>query len=311
MRIVFAGTPEPAVPSLEALVAAGHEVVGVVTRPDAPAGRGKKLRPSPVAVRAEELGLEVLKPVHPREADFIDWLTAKAPEACPVVAYGALVPDHVLAIPRHGWINLHFSLLPAWRGAAPVQRSIMAGETTTGATTFELVRELDAGPVYRTTTEPIAATDTAADLLGRLAVSGARLLADTLAGIEAGERPVAQPSQGISLAPKLTVAETRIDWTRPAGEVSALVRGAHPNPGAWTMLEGQRFKVALAVPVELTEPLAPGELRATRRQLLAGTGEGAVELVRVQAFGKKEMAGADWARGLHQLPERFDVEETA
>ena len=129
MRIVFAGTPEPAVPSLEALVAAGHEVVGVVTRPDAPAGRGKKLRPSPVAVRAEELGLEVLKPVHPREADFVDWLTAKAPEACPVVAYGALVPDHVLAIPRHGWINLHFSLLPAWRGAAPVQRSIMAGET--------------------------------------------------------------------------------------------------------------------------------------------------------------------------------------
>ncbi|MEL4356850.1 MULTISPECIES: methionyl-tRNA formyltransferase [unclassified Luteococcus] len=310
MRIVFAGTPEPAVPSLEALVAAGHEVVGVVTRPDAPAGRGKKLTASPVAKRATELGLEVVKPCHPRDADFIDWLVTKAPEACPVVAYGALVPQHVLDIPTHGWINLHFSLLPAWRGAAPVQRSIMAGEAQTGASTFRLVPELDAGPVFRTLTEQIGELDTSAELLERLARSGARLLCNTLADIADGEQPTAQPDDGITLAPKLTVEETRVDWRRPAAEVSCLVRGANPNPGAWTTLNGERFKLWLARPACLpdgVEPLAPGALHATRKQVFVGTGDGAVELLRVQAFGKKEMAAADWARGMHELPTGFDA----
>lgn len=297
MRIVFAGTPEPAVPSLSALVAAGHEVVGVVTRPDAPAGRGKKLRPSPVAVKADELGLEVVKPVHPRDEDFVAWLTEKAPEVCPVVAYGALVPQRVLDIPSHGWVNLHFSLLPAWRGAAPVQRSIMAGEQTTGASVFRLVQELDAGDVYRTLTEPIGELDTSADLLERLARSGAQLLVDTLADIEAGVLPTAQPSEGVTLAPKITVEQTRLDWRRPAAELHNLVRGAYPNPGAWTMLDGERFKVLLTAPAESLE-LAPGELRANKRQLFVGTGAGTLELLRVQAFGKKEMSGADWARGV-------------
>ncbi|MEL4505830.1 methionyl-tRNA formyltransferase [Luteococcus sp. H138] len=310
MRIVFAGTPEPAVPSLEALLAAGHEVVGVVTRPDAPAGRGKKLRPSPVALKAAELGLEVVKPAHPRDANFVEWLSAKAPDACPVVAYGALVPQHVLDIPTHGWINLHFSLLPAWRGAAPVQRSIMAGESSTGASTFELVAELDAGPVYRTRTEPVAELDTSADLLDRLAVSGAQLLVDTLADVAEGKQPSAQPVDGISLAPKLTVDETRVDWAQPARRIAALIRGANPNPGAWTELDGQRFKIWLARPSALpdgVEPLAPGRLHTTRKQVFVGAGDGAVELLRVQAFGKKEMAAADWARGLHQPPVGFDL----
>ncbi|WP_394274805.1 methionyl-tRNA formyltransferase [Luteococcus sp.] len=312
MRIVFAGTPDPAVPSLDALVAAGHEVVGVVTRPDAPSGRGKKLRPSPVAVRAEELGLEVVKPTHPRDEDFIAWLTQKAPEACPVVAYGALVPQKVLDIPTHGWLNLHFSLLPAWRGAAPVQRSIMAGETITGASVFELVAELDAGPVYRTLTEEVGELDTSADLLERLSHSGAELLVQTLADIAAGATPTPQPDEGITLAPKITVDETRIDWQQPAARIGALVRGANPNPGAWTMLEGQRFKVLLATPATSLpeglqeETLSPGALHATKRQLLVGTGDGVLELVQVQAFGKKQMAGADWARGMHALPEGFE-----
>lgn len=314
MRIVFAGTPDPAVPSLDALVAAGHEVVGVVTRPDAPSGRGKKLRPSPVAVRADELGLEVVKPTHPRDADFVAWLTAKAPEACPVVAYGALVPQKVLDIPTHGWLNLHFSLLPAWRGAAPVQRSIMAGDDLTGASVFELVAELDAGPVYRTLTEQVGPLDTSADLLERLSHSGADLLVQTLDDIAADATPTPQPTEGITLAPKLTVDETRIDWQQPAARIGALVRGANPNPGAWTMLDGQRFKVLLATPAtslpeELQETgLAPGALHATKRQLLVGTGDGVLELLQVQAFGKKQMAGADWARGMHTLPQGFELD---
>ncbi|WP_420174991.1 methionyl-tRNA formyltransferase [Luteococcus sp. OSA5] len=311
MKIVFAGTPEVAVPTLDALVEAGHEVLGVVTRPDAPAGRGKKLTASPVAVRAQELGLEVVKPQHPRDEDFVGWLTAKQPEACPVVAYGALVPEHVLAIPTHGWVNLHFSLLPAWRGAAPVQRSIMAGESLTGATTFRLVPELDAGPVYGSITEPIGELDTSADLLARLAGRGAGLMVDTLASIASGAQPQPQPAEGISLAPKITVAETRIDWSQPAQQIAAMVRGAHPSPGAWTTLEGQRFKVSLARVASLPDAvdvLRPGQLHATKRQLLVGTGDHPLELLQVQAFGKKQMAGADWARGVHQLPEAFDTD---
>lgn len=311
MKIVFAGTPEVAVPTLDALVEAGHEVLGVVTRPDAPAGRGKKLTASPVAVRAQELGLEVVKPQHPRDEDFVGWLTAKQPEVCPVVAYGALVPEHVLAIPTHGWVNLHFSLLPAWRGAAPVQRSIMAGESLTGATTFRLVPELDAGPVYGSITERIDELDTSADLLARLAGRGAGLMVETLASIASGAEPQPQPAEGVSLAPKITVAETRIDWSQPAQQIAAMVRGAHPSPGAWTTLEGHRFKVSLARVASLPEAmdvLRPGQLHATKRQLLVGTGDHPLELLQVQAFGKKQMAGADWARGVHQLPEAFDTD---
>ena len=165
MRVVFAGTPEVAVPSLDALLASRHEVVAVFTRPDAPSGRGKRLTASPVAERAAELGLETLKPHRPRDQDFVARLTELAPDCCPVVAYGALLPQRVLDIPPQGWVNLHFSLLPAWRGAAPVQRAILAGDQVTGATTFRIVLELDAGPTFASITEPIRPTDTAGDLL--------------------------------------------------------------------------------------------------------------------------------------------------
>ncbi|WP_300677064.1 methionyl-tRNA formyltransferase [Nocardioides sp.] len=301
MRVVFAGTPEVALPSLEALLASPHEVVAVVTRPDAPSGRGLKLVASPVAQRAEELGITVLKPEHPRDPEFQAALAALEPDACPVVAYGALLPQSALDIPTHGWINLHFSLLPHWRGAAPVQHAIWAGDEFTGATTFRIVRELDAGPTFGVMTERVRPTDTAGDLLGRLAEGGAQLLVATLDGIELGEIEAReQPVDGISLAPKISVEDARISWTEPAVGVDRRIRACTPAPGAWTLLAGERFKVG---PVTITEEtLAPGELEIRKNEVLVGTGSTAVRLGTVKAFGKKEMAAADWARGVHLDP---------
>ena len=244
MRLVFAGTPQAAVPALDALLASGHEVAAVVTRPDAPAGRGLHLVPSPVGERAAEAGIEVLKPPRPRDPAFLDRLRAIAPDCCPVTAYGALIPQAALDIPGHGWVNLHFSLLPAWRGAAPVQHAILHGDDLTGATTFRLVLELDAGPVFGMLTEPIRPRDTAGDLLARLAVSGAGLLVATLDGIESGQleaRP--QPAEGVSLAPKITAADARVRWDRPALAVDRQIRACTPSPGAWTVLGDARIKL--------------------------------------------------------------------
>ncbi|GAB3705132.1 methionyl-tRNA formyltransferase [Mariniluteicoccus flavus] len=302
MRLVFAGTPDVALPSLDALVESDHDVVSVVTRPDAPAGRGKRLVASPVAVRAEQLGLEVLKPDHPRDPDFVERLTALAPDCCPVVAYGALVPQHVLDIPRLGWANLHFSLLPRWRGAAPVQRAVMAGDAETGACVFRLVRELDAGDVYANFRTPIAAGETSGELLDRLAVDGARLLVDTMDALADGTADATpQPADGVSLAPKITVADAEIDWSATDEEVDRLVRGCAPAPGAWTTFRGERFKVLRARPVG-GDRLPAGELRATKKSLEVGTGTRPVALELVQAQGKKAMAGADWARGVQLVP---------
>lgn len=306
MRVVFAGTPDVAVVALDRLMASEHEVVAVITRPDAPRGRSKKLVPSPVAVRAAELGLEVLKPARPRDEEFVARLTELAPDCVPIVAYGALIPEHVITIPTHGWVNLHFSLLPRWRGAAPVQRAIIAGDTETGAATFSLVPELDAGDVYGMVEEPIGATDTSGDLLGRLAVSGAELLALTLSSIEAGVAPTPQPTQGITLAPKITVDDARIDFDQPAEVIDRLVRGCNPAPGAWTRFRGERFKVNKVGPTSGAElsprdaqPLAPGELSVTRRSVLVGSGTSPLELQDVRPFGKRDMRAADWARGVN------------
>ena len=300
---MFAGTPSVAVPSLEALVGSGHEVVAILTRPDAARGRSRKLVPSAVGAWAADRGIAVLKPKHPRDPDFVAALTALAPEACPVVAYGALVPQHVLDIPTHGWVNLHFSLLPRWRGAAPVQRAIMAGDEVTGVTTFRLVQELDAGPVYGTTSRTLDGTETTGALLEALAHDGARLLLDTLDAIAAGATPAPQVDlERLTLAPKITVEEARLDWTHPAVELDRLIRGCSPDPMAWTLLRAaggeERFRVALAAPT-LEEGLAPGEVRVEKRRVLVGTGSDALQLLRVQPQGKKEMAAADWGRGVH------------
>lgn len=298
MRLVFAGTPEVSVTALEAIVASGHELVAVVTRPDAPAGRGRKLVASPVAQYAEQLGgVEILKPVKPSDPEFLARLQEIAPDCCPVVAYGGLLPQAALDIPPHGWINLHFSVLPAWRGAAPVQHSIISGDDVTGASTFRIVKALDAGPVYGVLTEPIGAKDTSGDLLTRLSVSGAKLLVDTLDGIQAGVlQAVEQPADGVTIAPKLTVEDAEIDLLHPAQQIDRLVRGCNPAPGAWTMFRGERLKVLATAPTD--DELAPGVLEATKSSVKVGTGSKAIELVTVQPQGKKPMAGADWARGV-------------
>ncbi|QSR31128.1 methionyl-tRNA formyltransferase [Nocardioides sp. S5] len=298
MRVVFAGTPEVAVPALEAVAASRHELVGVVTRPDAPSGRGRRLVASPVAQRAEELGVPVLKPEHPRDPDFQAALADLRPDACPVVAYGALLPQSALDLVPHGWINLHFSVLPSWRGAAPVQHSLWAGDAVTGATTFRIVKALDAGPVFGVMTERIRPGDTAGDLLERLAEGGAGLLVQTLDGIEDGSLEAReQQAEGVSFAPKILVDDARVDWTHPAVGIDRQVRACTPAPGAWTTYAGERMKIGPVTPTDHPQ-LEPGVIEVTKNAVHVGTGTTPVRLGQVKAFGKKEMAAADWARGV-------------
>ncbi|ROO83911.1 methionyl-tRNA formyltransferase [Actinocorallia herbida] len=299
MRLVFAGTPETAVPPLRALLESSHEVVAVVTRPDAPAGRGRKLVASPVGEVAEAAGIEVLKPAKASDPEFLARLTELAPDCCPVVAYGAILRKEALAIPRLGWVNLHFSLLPAWRGAAPVQHAILAGDEITGAMTFQIEEGLDTGPVFGHLTEPIRPDDTSGTLLERLAVAGARLLADTMDGLEIGGlRAVPQSDEGVSYAAKLTPEIARVDWTAPAMRVDRLVRACTPAPGPWTTLREDRIKLGPVRPAAGGGPLAPGEIKVTRNEVLVGTATHPVALSEVQAPGKKRMRAVDWARGL-------------
>jgi methionyl-tRNA formyltransferase len=300
VRVLFAGTPAVAVPSLNALVEAGFQVVAVLTRPDAPVGRKRVLTPSPVAARAADLGIEVIHAAR-IGADTIARISALSPDVAAIVAYGGLVPPAALGVPRHGWINLHFSLLPAWRGAAPVQRAVMAGDDVTGAVTFQLEEGLDTGPVFGTLTETVGPEDTAGELLERLSHSGAVLLTQTLAAVAAG-KAVARPQQGdVSLAPKLTLDDGRLDWKKPALALGRQARGVTPEPGAWTVLDGHRVKLE---PLRLRPDvagLAPGSLSVQGRSVLVGTGSHAVELTRIQPAGKKMMAAADWARGMASL----------
>jgi methionyl-tRNA formyltransferase len=299
VRLVFAGTPQVAVPALDALLASRHEVVAVVTRPDAPAGRGRRAARSPIATRADDAGVLVMTPERVRDPDFLDALTELAPDCCPVVAYGALVPPVALAIPPHGWINLHFSLLPAWRGAAPVQHAVLHGDDVTGASTFRLEEGLDTGPVYGVVTEPIAPTDTSGTLLDRLARSGAELLVATLDGIEAGTlQPIPQPVEGVSLAPKITVDDARVAWTEPAIAVDRRIRACTPQPGAWTTFRGKRIRVFPVHHAAADVTGDPGELRVERARVVVSTATTAVELSDVQSPGKRAIPAPDWARGV-------------
>jgi methionyl-tRNA formyltransferase len=311
MRLVFAGTPAAAVVSLDALLKSRHTVAAVVTRPDAKAGRGLQVGASLVAERAAQSGIEVLKPTRPADPDFLARLREIDPDCCPVTAYGALLPQQALDIPAQGWVNLHFSVLPSWRGAAPVQHAILHGDDVTGATTFRIVRELDAGPVFGVVTEAVLPTDTAGDLLARLSIAGAELLVATLDGIEAGEleaRP--QPADGVTLAPKVSTADAEVHWQHPAIAVDRLIRACTPAPGAWTRLDGSRVKlspVRLAPAGEATaggspRP-APGELvlakdRSAGDRIFVGTGSTPVELGDVQPDGKRRMQATEWVRGL-------------
>ena len=299
MRIVFAGTPEPALASLRRFIESPrHDVVAVLTRPDAASGRRAKPSPSPVAQLALEHGIPVLRPARPNSDEFVAELTGLAPDACAVVAYGALLSERLLAVPTHGWINLHFSLLPAWRGAAPVQAAIAAGDTVTGATTFQIEPALDSGPVYGVVTETVRPTDTAGDLLERLAVSGAALLETTLDGIaDDSLTAVPQPADGVTVAPKITVESARVRWDLPAQVVERRIRAVTPNPGAWTMIGDLRVKVGPVTVDKSSNSLAPGAIRVERKGVHVGTGSQPVLLGQIQPPGKKPMNATDWARG--------------
>jgi methionyl-tRNA formyltransferase len=299
VRLVFAGTPEPALPTLRRLIdSPRHEVIAVLTRPDAAAGRHRKPEPSAVARAALDRGIPLLRPARPNSPEFVAELSELAPECCAVVAYGALLRDALLAVPPYGWINLHFSLLPAWRGAAPVQAAIAAGDTITGATTFQIEPSLDSGPVYGVVTETIRPTDTAGDLLERLALSGAALLSTTLDGVADGTlTPRPQSTDGVSIAPKITVEQARVRWDLPAPVVERRIRAVTPNPGAWTLIGDLRVKLGPVHMDEAPEPLPPGGIHVDRKSVWIGTGSEPVRLGQIQPPGKKFMNAVDWARG--------------
>jgi methionyl-tRNA formyltransferase len=282
----------------------GHEVVAVLTRPDAPKGRSARPVPSPTAELALARGIEVLRPARARDPELAARLAELAPDCCPVVAYGGLIPRPLLDLPPHGWVNVHFSLLPRWRGAAPVQHAILAGDEVTGVTVFELVEAMDAGPVLATSDYRLGAHENAGEALAALQKVGAELLVATLDRLENGTIvPSRQPEDGVTLAPKLTTEGARIDWTRPAVAIERQVRANNPSPVAWTELAGERFRVLAAHAVP-DAGLAPGELRAGKREALVGTGEGSLDLVLVQPAGRRPLAAPDWARGLRE-PGRF------
>lgn len=298
MRLVFAGTPHVALPALDAIAASDHDLVAVVTRPDAPAGRGRHTVRSPVGAWADEHGIEVLTPARPKEQSFLDRLADLAPDCVPVVAYGALVPPVALNLPSYGWINLHFSLLPAWRGAAPVQHAVLHGDEVTGASVFQLEAGLDTGPVFGTLVEKIGPRDTSGDLLTRLAEAGSGLLVAVLDAIAAGTaRAEPQPADGVSLAPKITVEDAKVRFTDPAFAVDRRVRACTPAPGAWTTLRDERVKLGPVVVAPDGPRLLAGDLLVERNRVLVGTSTDPVALGEVRAAGKKPMPAADWARG--------------
>ena len=302
MRCVFAGTPDVAAVALRALLDSRHEPVAVLTRPDARAGRGKELAASPVAVLAREAGLELLQPTSTRDAALAERLAALAPDCAPIVAYGGLIPAGLLDVPRLGWVNLHFSLLPAWRGAAPVQHAVWHGDDVTGATTFRLDEGMDTGPVFGSVTEAVRPDDTSGDLLARLAVTGAGLLIATLDALEEGAVQAVAQSGEPSLAPKLGVDDARIRWDHPAVGVDRLVRACTPAPGAWTMVGDDRLRVQPVRIVADGPQLAPGQIEASRDEVLVGTASAPVRLGLVQPAGKRPMPAADWVRGARLAP---------
>ncbi|MGR0219244.1 methionyl-tRNA formyltransferase [Agromyces sp. ZXT2-6] len=300
LRIVFAGTPAAAVPTLERLAASAHEVVAVVTRPPAPLGRKRILTASPVAAAAERLGIPVID-ARRLDDDATARIAALRPDLGVIVAYGGLVREPLLSTPVHGWINLHFSALPAWRGAAPVQRALIAGDDELGTSVFRLVPELDAGDVYAVRTRSVEPGETAGAALESLAASGAGLVTEVVDAIADGTAAATPQAGEPTFAPKLTIDDGRLDWTRPTGEVDARFRGVTPEPGAHTEVDGTRLKVLEAGPVASAPAaprLEPGEVRGDRRRVLVGTADGAIELRRVQPAGRNAMGAADWWRGL-------------
>jgi methionyl-tRNA formyltransferase len=296
LSLVFAGSPAAAVPSLRALAASSHRVSAVITREDSPQGRRGTLTSTPIADTATALGLRVIR-ANRLAGEPTEAVTQLAPDLGVIVAYGGLVREPLLSTPRLGWINLHFSLLPRWRGAAPVQRAIIAGDDITGASVFQLVPELDAGDLFGQLTQPIGALETAGHLLGSLSESGAQLLVRVVDNLAAGTARAEAQVGDVTLAPKLVLDDGRIDWTAPAVVVSSLIRGVTPEPGAFTTVDGSRLKVLDSAIARDAPRRAPGEFALEGRRLLVGTASDPVELLMVQPAGRKPMAAADWWRG--------------
>ena len=297
MRLIFMGTPDFSVPALDALHAAGHEIACVYTRAPRPAGRDQKERPSPVHARAAALGLAVRAPRSLRAADEQAAFAGLAPEAAVVVAYGLILPQPVLDAPPRGCFNIHASLLPRWRGAAPIQRAIIAGDAETGVAIMAMEAGLDTGPVLLRTATAIGPRDTAGTLHDRLAALGARLVVDALAHLD-GLPPLPQPADGVTYAAKIDKAEARVDWTRPATEVDRLVRGLSPFPGAWTEAGGERLKLLLSETAPGTG--APGTVLDAAPTIACG--EGAVRLLRLQRAGRGPQDATGFLRGFALAP---------
>ncbi|MDJ0322799.1 methionyl-tRNA formyltransferase [Cryobacterium sp. PH31-AA6] len=297
MKIVFAGTPQAAVPSLALLADSPHDLVGVVTRSDAPLGRKRTLTPSPVGQAAADLGLHMLKTNRLGDEATAE-IAALAPDLGVIVAYGGLVREPLLSVPRLGWINLHFSLLPRWRGAAPVQRALINGDTRTGAAVFQLVPELDAGAVFAMVSETIGAHATAGSLLAGLSESGARVLLDVIDDLESGRAVAVDQTGDVTLAPKLTLDDARIDWSAPAETVYNRVRGVTPEPGAFTTVNSGRLKLLDLAPSDGALPIPAGVIREIDKKVLVGTGTEPLELLTVQPAGKTKMKAMEWWRGV-------------
>lgn len=303
MRLVFAGTPDAAVPSLRLLAASGHEVVAVVTRRNAPVGRRRVITPSPVGIVAEEIGIETIK-TDRMDSAVTERISTLAPDLGVIVAYGGLVREPLLSTPVHGWINLHFSLLPRWRGAAPVQHALIAGDAVTGASVFQLVPELDAGDVFAELPYVVPDAATAGDVLRALADEGAHLVSDVVDAIAAGTASAAAQTGEPTLAPKLGDDDGRIRWEAAQASVLGRIRGVTPEPGAHTTVDGARLKVLAASAAPRDAPsLEPGEFAAHGRVLLVGTATEPIALDRVQPAGRSAMDAADWWRGRRGMPE--------
>ncbi|PPF47362.1 methionyl-tRNA formyltransferase [Pseudoclavibacter sp. AY1F1] len=299
MRLVFAGTPITAVPSLDALVDDGHEIVAVLTRDDAKVGRSRVLTPSPVAARGEELGLRVIKSNRMSE-EVTNELSNLDAELGVIVAYGALIDEATLAAPTRGWVNLHFSLLPELRGAAPAQRAVMRGDSETGMTIFQLTAGLDEGPIFAARTSPVGADETSGDLLERLAVEGAEFLTATVEAIGADTLNAVPQAGTATFAPKLGKHDSAVTWSAPSEVVDAHIRGVTPEPGAVSLVDGQPLRIlSISRPSEDAEvpTLAPGHLGAVGKRVFVGTGTSPLELLSVQPAGKKPMPARDWLRG--------------
>lgn len=307
MKLVFAGTPGVALPALETLISSDHYVLAVITQPPARAGRGRELQPSPVHAVADKYGIKALYPDSIREIDAV--LRELQPDAIPVVAYGQLIPETMLDIPAHGWVNLHFSLLPEWRGAAPVQHCIWHGDTITGATTFRIDQGMDSGPILGHVTQLVDPKDTSGALLDRLADTGSHLLRQTLDALEAGMiTPIAQQHDQATYAPKLQKSDSRIDWQLPAIEIDRRIRAMTPKPGAWTTMALSEHEISLSIgPVSTNRDiqLDPGVICVIDKNVFVGSATYALELDRIKPPGKKFMLATDWMRGLRTEEVKF------